>query len=81
MPTYYAITRRNGRWQYVYSGADPESVYRHAADIIEGQYALPGDEGGPVSPVTEHMLDALRVVPEVIAREQYCVSFARVVED
>lgn len=77
MSTYYAITNRNGQWLYVYSGQDPEAVYREAAEIVERQYIIPGDEGAPISSSTELQLDTLRVVPEEIAREKYHVVFSR----
>ncbi len=77
MPSYYAITRRNGRWHYIYSGSNPETVYREAADILQGQYSLPGDEGVPISSSAEQQLNTLRVVTAEVAREKYRVVFSR----
>ncbi len=77
MPTYYAIALRNGQWQYIYAGSNPESLYHEAAEMIQGQYFLPGDEGLPISSSAEQQLKTLRVVPSTIAREKYHVVFAR----
>lgn len=79
METYYAITRRNGSWEYLCSGPDPQEVYREAIDMIEipGIAATDDDDGSLyTAPSSERLLDTLRVVPEDAAREKYHVVFS-----
>ncbi|HEY3418713.1 MAG TPA: hypothetical protein VGM23_17700 [Armatimonadota bacterium] len=71
MPTYYAITRRQGRWEYVCAGPDPDEVYRQAESIIESEEAYPVDEEMAISPETEQQIDRLRVITEEAAQDVY----------
>jgi hypothetical protein len=67
--TYIAITRRNGHWRFVCTGVDPEETYRAALEILDVQHdTYPDDERGVLSPIQEHQLDTLRVVPAATAR-------------
>jgi hypothetical protein len=82
MAGYYAITQRESGWVAVSAGNDPEQVYRDAVLIIQGQGLLPEDEDvADVSPAAEQQLDALRVVPDSIARETYHVVPAAMLDD
>ncbi len=76
MATYYAITRRQGRWVCITSGADPEQVYRDAVSVLEGQEVAPVEELTAFSPITERLIDGLRVVTAESARDIYHVRFA-----
>lgn len=79
---YYAIARRQAQWVYVCAGADPVQVYHDAIEILQGRAASHGELPVAVSPLTELLLDSLRVVPAVVARERYQVRFlSRVRED
>ncbi len=77
MSTYFAITQRNGRWEYLYSGQDPREVYQGAVDMLGAHGAYPDDERVALSPFAERLLDTLRVVPESVAQEVYHVVYSR----
>jgi len=77
METYFAIINRNGRWEFVCSGRDPEDVYRQAIEIVATPFGDDENDEPYISPTGERLVDTLRVVPEVIAREKYAVIFTR----
>ena len=77
MDLYYAITRRDGRWEYVSSGADPDEALRGAQETIQERETFPGEEAVDLEPDTETRLGNLRVVPAAIARERYHIVFPR----
>ena len=77
MPTYFAITNHQGRWEYVCAGSDPEEVFREAEEILLAQEVYPGEEETALSPNTETQMNDLRVVPEETAREYYHIAFTR----
>lgn len=82
MAAYYAITRRNGRWVYVNSGADPQEVYQDAVVILENQVA-PGDAddedaGLGIPPTVEYQINDLRIVTEEAARDTYHIIGSQV---
>jgi hypothetical protein len=71
---YYAITLRHGRWEYVCSGSQPQELYHQARELLQGHAGYLDEEGELSSPESERLLDHLRIVPEVTAREQYRVG-------
>lgn len=77
MPKYYAITRRNGRWEYLCAGPDPAELYREAMDLIDADDLASEETLPSLSPATEQRLNNLRVVPEEMARQMYNVAFPR----
>ncbi len=76
MALYYAITFEEGTWKLVTSGDDPEAVYEQAENILSGLNEAMSDEDPiSLSPDAEAMLNSLRVVPEVTARDVYHVVY------
>lgn len=72
MATYYAITRHGGQWRFICAGSDPDDVMHRAMTVLELQGGV-DDEAFVLSPAIEQQLNALRVVPDVTAKEKYNV--------
>ncbi len=75
MAKYYAITHRNGNWEFICSGPDPDEVMQQAGDLIRGLEVYPEEEELAMEPDTERQLSNLRVVPEAVARDTYHIAF------
>lgn len=72
---YYAIARQQAEWIYVCSGPDPAEVYHSAVEILQGYIDTHNDQAVAIPPLTENLVDSLRIVPATVARQQYQVKF------
>jgi hypothetical protein len=81
MPNYFAISNRNGRWEYISSGPDPEELLHDAQEIILEGELYPEEEEVGLSPDTDALETNLRIVPAESARELYHLTFPKSTED
>ena len=72
---YYAIARQQAQWIYVCSGPDPAQVYHDAIDILQGHIDTHDDLAVAIPPLTENLVDSLRIVPAAVASRNYQVKF------